>query len=172
LDQIRKNLILWAVLAIIVCIDTISYPLGRLFTTLDLAFLAAVILMLRGRIVTAYITAGASAAIQDMLFSPFFGPHLCSAILGTAAAQAMCALLFRDNYATKVLIVAASVAAMYAARAALVFVFYWDMKSFYFPAEALLKIIMTTLLGAAVLKIAEAGTKGFSKWLKTILQRT
>jgi hypothetical protein len=172
LGQIRKNLILWAALIAVIALDAVSYPLGRFFTLIDLAYLAAIILVMNNRVFSAYAVAITAACIKDSLAMPFFGMHLASGVIGLAAVQLMCSHFFTDKYTAKVLIIAAGEAARCAAQGLIVFIFYWGFKMYFVPLEVFLKILMTALAGAAVMKIAEAGEGRFKKWLKKISRKT
>jgi hypothetical protein len=172
LDRIRKDLILWAALTAVIALDAASYPLGRFFTLIDFAFLAAIILVMHNRVFSAYAVAIIAACIKDTLAMPFFGMHLASSVLALAAVQLMCSLFFTDNYPAKIVVIAAGEAVMCAVQGLLVFVFYWGFKLYFLPAEVLLKILMTALAGAAAMKIAELGEGRFKRWLKKISRKT
>jgi hypothetical protein len=172
LKRLRENIILWAALAIVILFQRISYPWGWFFTFIDPVFIAAAFLVFSGRVYTAYAAAGIAGAMADLIVMPFFGFHFFSYLAGVTALWFMTLNLYRDNYITKIFIVAAGEAIMWFFYSVLVFVFHWGFRVHYLSAQVLPKILMTTLAAAAVFRLAELFEERFGKWLKKTLRKT
>jgi hypothetical protein len=171
LGQFRKNVILWAALIAVMALNAVSFAFGRLLSLVDISFFAAVILVIKKQTLSAYIVAGVSAGLADLLTMPFFGVHFFSSLAGVASVQFMSVNLFRDNYAAKVFILAAGEAVVYAAEAVLVFIFYWGWKVYFIPWDVFLKILVTTLAGAGVIKLGEIWEQGAVRWFRMTLKK-
>ena len=172
LGQFKRTVLLWALLAAVIILNAVSFTFGRILSLVDISFLAAVMLVMKKDPVPAYIVAGVSAGLADLLTMPFFGIHFFSTLAGVASVQLMFTNLFRDNYATKVFVVAAGEAVVYAGEALLVFIFYWGWKAYFIPLDIFLRILATTLAGAVILKIAGILEEGTAKWFRMTLKKT
>jgi hypothetical protein len=143
-----------------------SYSWGRFFTFIDVVFIAAAFLVFKGKIYTAYAAAAIAGALTDIIVMPFFGFHFFSSLAGVTALWIMTLNLYRDNYITKVFIVAAGEAIIWLFYSLFVFIFHWGFKIHYLSAQVLPKILFTTLAAAAVFKISELYKERFAGWLK------
>ena len=171
MGQFRREVVIWALILAAMALNAVSFGLGRIFSLVDISFLAAVLLVMKKRVVSAYFVAGISAGITDLLAMPFFGMHFFPALAGVAAVQAMCGSLFRDNYAAKVFILAAGEAVVYAAEAALVLIFYWSWKVYFIPYDIFLRIPATILAGAGILKLAGIFEERAPRWFRMTLKK-
>lgn len=143
-----------------------SYPWGVFFTLIDAALIASAFLVFNGKIYTAYTFAAAAGALTDLIVMPFFGFHFFSSLAGVTALWIMSLNLDRDNYVTKIIIVAAAGAIVWIFYTLLVVIFHWGFKVHYLPFQALLKIAVTALAAALAFKLAELYGERFKRWLR------
>lgn len=166
MKRLRDNIILWSALAVVILFQRIASPWGRFFTFIDAVFIAVALLVFSGRVYTAYAAAGIAGALTDLIAMPFFGFHFFSYIAGVTSLWLMTLNLYRDNYVTKVFIVASGEAFIWLFYTMFVFAFHWGFKFHYMSAQVLPKIIVTTLAAAAVFKLIELYEERPGKWLR------
>jgi hypothetical protein len=164
-DLIGKNIFLWLVLIVVALLGNSAYVINSRFCFADLTIIAVVALLIREKVYTAYIFGIAAALVHDAFLMPFQGFSLVSVFTAMLTASALCMSLFRENYFSRVIILAAAVLVQELTRGVLVFVYYNAMKKFEFPPAVLLKAVMTVALGAVVFKILEIDYGRLVSWL-------
>lgn len=151
----------------VILIDNTAYAINRQFHYADFALIVSVILVLNGRLISAAVFTTLAAVMHDAFLLPFSGYTVFSGMMALITALALSVSLYRENYSTRVVIIAVCCAVKTLAQGAAVFLFYTSMKSFIFPPLIIfLKIFMTTLAGAVVLKLMSLDYKGIGQWLK------
>jgi hypothetical protein len=145
--------------------DNSAYAINGRFHLIDLTLIACVALLIRERVYTAFIFGIASALIHDALMMPSQGYSVVSLFAALLTAFTLSSSLFRENYSSRVVILAASELIKEITRAVLVFVYYNSMKKPVFPPVVLLKILFTVAAGAVIFKILEIDYKRLVSWL-------
>ena len=165
MDLIGKNIFLWLALIAVALFGNSAYVINSRFCFADFTIIAVVALLIREKVYTAYIFGIAAALVHDAFLMPFQGFSLVSVFMAMLTASALCMSLFRENYFSRVIILAAAVLVQTLTRALLVFVYYNSMKKFELPPEVLLKAAVTIAFGAVVFKILEIDYGRLVPWL-------
>jgi len=164
LNRDRDNVIIFALVLLAIIADRASFALGRFFTWIDLTAIAAALLVFSGRLKSAYAAALIPAAVDDILFMPYFGLNFLSAAFYVSAVWYMSENFYKNNYVTRIFIVAASKAAAAVVYAVLVTVFIWGWKAHYVSPQALPEAVFTSAAAAVVFRLAEFRWKGRLRW--------
>ena len=169
MKQIKSDILLWILLAIIVIVENTAYSMGFIYTQIDYVFVTAVILLLKGKRYTAFIFIIIASAIHDFFVLPFAGLTILGQLTALIAVRMLCDTLYKDNYVTKIFILLAGESIKWFIHAVLVIVFYWEFKVEFIPIFMLPTIILSTLAGAVVIKLMEFNLARFVYWLMTTL---
>lgn len=149
--------------------DNSAYAINRHFHYMDLTIIAGVMLVISGRLYTAFTFTFIAAVIHDAFLMPFNGFSLASKITALTAGRLLCLSLYRENYPTKVVILAGVEVIKELTYALLVFFFYASMSKASFPLLVISwKIIITVAAGAIIMRVAEMDYKRIGSWLKTM----
>lgn len=166
---IRKVLFLWLVLALVIIYDNSAYAINRHFHYTDLTLIAGVMLLISDRVYTAFIFTIIAALIHDAFLMPVTGFSLASKMAALTVGRIMCLSLYKENYPTKVVILAIAELTKELVYAAVAFTFYSGMSRLVFPFFIILwKMILTVAIGAVIMKAAELDYKRIGSWLKTM----
>lgn len=166
---IRKYIFLWLLLALVILYDNSAYAINRHFHYVDFTMIAGIMLVISGRLYSAFTFTVIAAVIHDSFLMPFNGFSLASKITALTAGRLLCLSLYRENYPTKIVILAGVETIKEITYALLVFFFYSSMTQAVFPFFLILwKIITTTAAGAVIIKISELDYKRIGTWLKTM----
>ena len=166
---IRNGFFLWLLLALVILYDNSAYAINRHFHYIDFTLIAGVMLLIGGRDYTAFMFTVIAALIHDALLMPFAGFSLTSKITALLAGRILCLSLYRDNYPTKIVILACVEVIKEITGVIIVFFFYASMTKVVFPFFIILwKIATTIAAGAIIMKIAELNYKRIGSWLKTM----
>lgn len=150
--------------------DNSAYAITRHFHYMDLTLIAAVMLVIGGRLYTAFTFTLIASVIHDAFLMPFIGFSFTANTIALTAGWLLCLSLYRENYPTKIIILAAVAAIKSVIYALLVFFFYTSATVFVFPFSIILwKIVITVVSGALIIKAAELDYKRIGSWLKTML---
>ncbi|HMB01938.1 MAG TPA: hypothetical protein VKS21_13210 [Spirochaetota bacterium] len=162
----KRVVLLWAVLLLLTGVDSASCALPFFFNRVDYIFASAAILFMFDKKYTAFIYAFAAFLIKDLVLMPFPGLYLLSGTAGLMAVAALCRGLYKENYITKIFILAGGEAALWAAHIAAVVIFYWGMEIRFFTPVFLLNIIFTVFAGAVVMKLIHLDARKVRLWLR------
>jgi hypothetical protein len=164
---IRKNLSLWLLLAVVIAYDNSAYVLSGHFHYIDLTIIAAVMLLISDRIYEAFIFVVIASLIHDAFLMPIYGFSMTAKLTALLAGRLLCTSLYRDNYSTKVVILALVEVIKEIVYAVLVFFFYTSSKQLVFPFLLILfKALLTIAAGAVIMKAAELNYYKAGLWLK------
>lgn len=164
---IRKTFLLWLLLALVILYDNSAYAINRHFHYIDFTIIAAVILLIGGRVFTSFVFTIIAALIHDAYLMPFTGFSLASKMTALLAGRMLCLSLYKENYETKLVILAGVEIIKEITYALLVFFFYTSMTKVIFPVLIISwKIIITFAAGALIIKITELDYKRIGSWLK------
>jgi len=164
LKKFRKEMLVAAVVAAAILAGRMSFAWGRLFTFIDAALVTSAFLVFTGRLRLAYAAAMTNAAVDDILFMPFFGVHFFTAAAYVSLMAVLYANLYSDNLITRVFITAAAKVFACFTGGVLVFVFLWGFKPHYLSAQAVPGVLFTSAAAALVFKLAEIPGKGRAVW--------
>ena len=149
--------------------DNSAYAINRHFHYIDFTLIAGVMLLISGRVYTVFTFIVIAALVHDAFLMPFNGFSITSKMTAMLAGRLLCLSLYRENYPTKIVILALAEVIKEIAYALLVFFFYTSMEKAVFPFFVIFwKIIATTAAGALIMKIAELDYKRIGSWLKTM----
>jgi hypothetical protein len=171
---IRKSIILWILLVLVALLDNTAYSINRHFHYTDLLLITSVVLVLRGRLITSLVFTAAAAVFHDAFFLPFSGYSVFSSLSAFLIAAVLSVSLYKDNFSTQVVIIGVCCLVKEATAGLLAFIFYTSMKVYLFPVIIIfLKVLMTTIVGAAAVKLIDADYGKAAGWLKikTIFSR-
>lgn len=156
---------MWLALVSAAAFDNSSYAIYSHFHFTDFTLIACVALLIREKVYTAFIFGIGAALIHDAFLMPSQGFSVISLFTALLAASALCMSLYRENYSSRVIILASAEIIKELTRTVLVFVYYNSMKKFVFPPEVILKAAFTVTAGAIIFKILEIDFGRLVSWL-------
>ncbi|MCE5300246.1 MAG: hypothetical protein LLG37_05165 [Spirochaetia bacterium] len=161
--RIRKEIAVWLALAVVIMFDNSSYAMNRVFHYTDFTIIAAVMLMVSGRPLAAFIFAAVSALIHDLIFMPVTGFSILSKTGALLFAMLLCRGLYRENYATRALILVLTETVKELIYASAVFIFY-SPGNFRVPFVVIMKTALTVCIGLPALKLLDLNNTRIFLW--------
>jgi hypothetical protein len=169
---IRKNILLWLLLALVVVFDNSAYAIYKHFHYVDITLIAAVMLLISDRVNTAFVFIVIASIIHEFFLMPFSGLLIVSKLTALLTGLMLCTSLYRNNYSTRVVILALTEVTKQLVYMVLVFIFYTSSKQLVFPFFLILfKSIVTVAAGAAIMKLFDMNYDWAGIWLKKTFQR-
>ena len=150
----------------------LAYQLGGIFILADLILVLSAALIFNGRLYSAYALACAAGIMADLSAMPFFGLYFFTYAASVTALWVLTMNLYRENYLTKVVIVAFGASFFWMFYSTLVLIFHWGLKLHHLSFMPVPRVLLTTVAAALAFKIAEMTGGNALKWSGTTSRKT
>lgn len=164
--RVKSLLVLPAFIAAFL-LQSASHAMGPFFRHVDFIMIACVFALLKDRETSSFLFAGFAYLLEEAIVMPFSGLSLFPSAAALASAMFMSWALYRDNYSTKVFILAIACVIKAVVYMLSVIFFYWGGKIVFLNPEPFLTAGATAAMGAALYGAVGIKFPGRFSWLKT-----
>lgn len=162
-----KSLLLVPAFAAAFLLQSASHAMGPFFRHVDFIMIACVFALLKERETPAFLFAGFAYTLEEAIVMPFSGLVLFPSAAALASAMFMSWALYKNNYTTKIFILACACTVKAAVYTFSVVLYYWGGKVVFMSPEPFVTASATAAAGAVIYAAAGLKTPGRISWLKT-----